>query len=310
MELVFLRRTRYLLFCDIQFDWRVVFAGSSRVCDNSSKATVEQICFSTLNRIQRYRISRLLWFEWPMQHYYLRDTQDVSCIIALKSIKAFPFELKVNSFHSLVKRAHPQWQWRWRSSVQYTTNGVKSYEWVFGETFLSTGGVRTTESLLERILLPEMHMFSTCVVFEVIHWSSHTTSTLQHMPLTFHTTWPESRRFAPRWLLALYRSRPCIAKLTFAQLLHGYFTITHRLHGQPLVVNRLYPPIIGHITTSVISWTNWYRQELCISSDRGSNHRETKSIRSDLVFKFMSLCWSMPICICQCMYHPTSGQDS
>ena len=39
-------------------------------------------------------------------------------------------------------------------SVQYTMNGVKRYEWIFGETFLSTGGPRTTENLLRRIDLP------------------------------------------------------------------------------------------------------------------------------------------------------------
>lgn len=40
-------------------------------------------------------------------------------------------------------------------SVQYTMNGVKRYEWIFGETFLSTGGRRTTENLLKRIDLPD-----------------------------------------------------------------------------------------------------------------------------------------------------------
>lgn len=36
-------------------------------------------------------------------------------------------------------------------SVQYTMNGVKRYEWIFGETFLSTGGLKTTEDILKRI---------------------------------------------------------------------------------------------------------------------------------------------------------------
>ena len=39
-------------------------------------------------------------------------------------------------------------------SSQYTMNGVKRYEWVFGETFLSTGGRETTELLLSGVSLP------------------------------------------------------------------------------------------------------------------------------------------------------------
>lgn len=35
--------------------------------------------------------------------------------------------------------------------VQYTLNGVKRYEWIFGETWLSTGGRQTTDVVLSRI---------------------------------------------------------------------------------------------------------------------------------------------------------------
>lgn len=35
--------------------------------------------------------------------------------------------------------------------VQYTLNGVKRYEWIFGETWLSTGGKQTTDVVLSRI---------------------------------------------------------------------------------------------------------------------------------------------------------------
>lgn len=34
---------------------------------------------------------------------------------------------------------------------QYTLNGVKRYEWIFGETWLSTGGKQTTDLVLARI---------------------------------------------------------------------------------------------------------------------------------------------------------------
>lgn len=34
---------------------------------------------------------------------------------------------------------------------QYTLNGVKRYEWIFGETWLSTGGKQTTDMVLSRI---------------------------------------------------------------------------------------------------------------------------------------------------------------
>lgn len=34
---------------------------------------------------------------------------------------------------------------------QYTLNGVKRYEWIFGETWLSTGGKQTTDVVLSRI---------------------------------------------------------------------------------------------------------------------------------------------------------------
>ena len=37
---------------------------------------------------------------------------------------------------------------------QYSLNGVKRYEWIFGETFLSTGGKETTDLVLEKIILP------------------------------------------------------------------------------------------------------------------------------------------------------------
>ena len=40
-------------------------------------------------------------------------------------------------------------------SVQYTMSGVKRYEWIFGETFLSTGGYETTKDILKRISLPK-----------------------------------------------------------------------------------------------------------------------------------------------------------
>jgi phosphoethanolamine N-methyltransferase len=35
--------------------------------------------------------------------------------------------------------------------VQYTLNGVKRYEWIFGETWLSSGGAQTTDVVLSRI---------------------------------------------------------------------------------------------------------------------------------------------------------------
>lgn len=37
--------------------------------------------------------------------------------------------------------------------VQYNLNGVKRYEWIFGETFLSTGGLETSKKVLEKIQL-------------------------------------------------------------------------------------------------------------------------------------------------------------
>jgi len=37
--------------------------------------------------------------------------------------------------------------------VQYSKDGVARYEWIFGETFLSTGGRKTTEEVLSRINL-------------------------------------------------------------------------------------------------------------------------------------------------------------
>lgn len=40
-------------------------------------------------------------------------------------------------------------------SVQYNMNGVKRYEWIFGETFLSTGGAETTEEILSKINIPD-----------------------------------------------------------------------------------------------------------------------------------------------------------
>lgn len=38
--------------------------------------------------------------------------------------------------------------------VQYNKNGLKRYEWIFGETFLSTGGLATTMKVLEHVTLP------------------------------------------------------------------------------------------------------------------------------------------------------------
>lgn len=38
--------------------------------------------------------------------------------------------------------------------VQYNLNGVKRYEWIFGETFLSTGGLETTQMVLSKVNLP------------------------------------------------------------------------------------------------------------------------------------------------------------
>lgn len=38
--------------------------------------------------------------------------------------------------------------------VQYTLNGVKRYEWIFGATWLSTGGKQTTDIVMSRIQIP------------------------------------------------------------------------------------------------------------------------------------------------------------
>jgi phosphoethanolamine N-methyltransferase len=37
--------------------------------------------------------------------------------------------------------------------VQYNLNGVRRYEWIFGETFLSTGGLETSKKVLEKVVL-------------------------------------------------------------------------------------------------------------------------------------------------------------
>lgn len=37
--------------------------------------------------------------------------------------------------------------------VQYNKNGLKRYEWIFGETFLSTGGIETTNKVLAHVSL-------------------------------------------------------------------------------------------------------------------------------------------------------------
>lgn len=37
--------------------------------------------------------------------------------------------------------------------VQYNRSGVKRYEWIFGETFLSTGGLETTKEVLSQVKL-------------------------------------------------------------------------------------------------------------------------------------------------------------
>ena len=37
--------------------------------------------------------------------------------------------------------------------VQYNVNGVRRYEWIFGETFLSTGGLDTSQRVLEKVSL-------------------------------------------------------------------------------------------------------------------------------------------------------------
>lgn len=39
--------------------------------------------------------------------------------------------------------------------VQYSKEGVARYEWIFGETFLSTGGLKTTEEVLSRVDLKQ-----------------------------------------------------------------------------------------------------------------------------------------------------------
>lgn len=35
--------------------------------------------------------------------------------------------------------------------VQYSRSGLKRYEWIFGETFLSTGGIETTKKVLSQV---------------------------------------------------------------------------------------------------------------------------------------------------------------
>ena len=39
-------------------------------------------------------------------------------------------------------------------SSQYNLKGIKRYEWVFGPTFLSTGGRETTDMVLQQVQLP------------------------------------------------------------------------------------------------------------------------------------------------------------